>query len=101
MDCEEVNCEFKNDSIVYFYKNLEHILPLDIFIWFTMDYGYLGIYEKKDINLDFMVNKNGIIEIFFKDDKDSCCYKGKCKNILELLGFLENISDLWGFGGLF
>ncbi len=101
MDCEKVLYEFKNDAIVYTYNNLEHILALNIFIWFTMEDGYLGVYEKKDLNVDFIVGKDGIIEIIFKDDKSSYCYKGYCKNASELLEFLESASDYWGFGGLF
>ncbi|GAB6078926.1 hypothetical protein [Hydrogenobaculum acidophilum] len=101
MDCEEVSYEFRNDFIVYSYKNFENVLGLNIFMWFTVNDGYLGVYEKKDLNVDFIVGKDGIIEIVFKDDKSSCCYKGYCKNISELFEFLESVSDYWGFGGLF
>ncbi len=101
MDCEDVSYEFKNDSIAYIYRDLEHILALNIFMWFSMDYGYLGIYEKKNINVDMKINKNGFIELVFNDDKGSCCYKGFCENASELFECIESFCDLWGFSGLF
>jgi hypothetical protein len=101
MACESVLYEFKTNAITYFYKDLENILRLDIFIWFPMDYGFLGIYESKSVDAELIVRKDGSIDINFKDGDKACCYKGMCKNISELLEFLEEISNYWGFGGLF